>query len=39
MVKRIGVTGVVTEGGGVKPDDSIVAELPELPHKSLEFIW
>jgi len=39
IVRRVGVMAVVTAGGRVNPDDEITVELPDLPHRNLEYIW
>ncbi|WP_202971739.1 MOSC domain-containing protein [Marinobacter sp. ANT_B65] len=39
IVRKVGVMGAVTAGGSVNPDDLITVELPDPPHKNLEYIW
>jgi MOSC domain-containing protein YiiM len=35
VVRRGGIMGVVLAGGPIRPGDSIVVELPPLPHRAL----
>ena len=39
IMRKLGVMGVVLSGGHVQPDGEITIQLPEQPHKSLEYIW
>lgn len=39
IVRKVGVMGVVTDGGRVQPDDKIIVVLPKSPHSPLEYIW
>lgn len=39
IVRKVGVMGIVSVGGKVKPDDIITVLLPEKPHQKLEYIW
>lgn len=36
IVRKAGVMAVVRRGGWVRPGDTIVAHLPQAPHRSLE---
>lgn len=36
LIRKAGIMGVVLVGGDVRPGDTIVVELPALPHRSLE---
>jgi len=36
IVRQAGVMSVVTTGGIIRPGDTIVVELPALPHRALE---
>jgi MOSC domain-containing protein YiiM len=38
VVRKAGIMGVVREGGVVRPEDPIVAELPAEPHRPLEVV-
>lgn len=38
-VKKLGVMGIVVEGGEVYPGDAINIQLPSTPHKPLDFVW
>ena len=38
VIRKAGVMSIVLAGGEVKPGDSIVVELPPLPHKPLEVV-
>ena len=35
---RIGVLGVVEEGGTIRPGDAVAVELPDEPHLALEYV-
>ena len=39
LIRKSGVMGVVLTGGEVRPDDTIMVELPAEPHQRLEYIW
>ena len=39
MIRKIGVMGIVTAGGTVKPSEIITIEMPDLPHRKLEYVW
>ena len=39
IMRKLGMMGVVLSGGHVQPNDEITIQLPEQPHKSLEYIW
>ena len=39
IIRKVGVMGVVLAGGIIKPNDMINLELPDTPHKKLEYIW
>lgn len=36
LVRKAGVMGIVVAGGAVQPGDSIIAELPPMPHQPLK---
>jgi MOSC domain-containing protein YiiM len=36
LVRKAGIMGVVVIGGDVRPEDSVVIELPPPPHRPLE---
>ncbi|WP_315906253.1 MOSC domain-containing protein [Priestia koreensis] len=36
LVRKAGIMGIVLEGGTIQIGDRIIAELPSLPHRSLE---
>ncbi|MFJ4833320.1 MOSC domain-containing protein [Streptomyces sp. NPDC088747] len=38
VTHRAGVMSVVREGGSVRPGDSVVAELPDGPHRPLRIV-
>ncbi len=39
IVRKAGVMGVVIVGGVVNADDKIDVQLPNEPHKPLEYVW
>lgn len=39
IIRKVGVMGIVLIGGTVKLNDMITLELPNTPHKELEYIW
>jgi MOSC domain-containing protein YiiM len=39
LIRKSGVMGVVLTGGEVRPDDTIMVELPAEPHQRLEYVW
>ncbi len=39
IVRKVGVMGIVSAGGMVKPYDIVKILLPAKPHKALEYIW
>lgn len=39
LIRKVGVMGIVLAGGIVKQNDDIKTQLPEEPHKPLEYIW
>ena len=39
VVRKAGVMGIVLAGGEIRPNNSILIELPPEPHQKLEYVW
>jgi MOSC domain-containing protein YiiM len=39
LVRRVGVMGIILEGGIVKPNDALIVKPPPKPHHPLEYVW
>jgi MOSC domain-containing protein YiiM len=39
VIHKAGVMGIVLVGGEIRPNDSIIIDLPAEPHHCLEYVW
>ena len=39
LVRKVGVMGIMLEGGIVRPNDALTVKLPPKPHHPLEYVW
>jgi MOSC domain-containing protein YiiM len=39
VVRKAGVMGIVLASGEIRPNNSILIELPPEPHHKLEYVW
>jgi MOSC domain-containing protein YiiM len=39
VIRKAGVMGIVLVGGVIRPNDSILIDLPPEPHHCLEYVW
>jgi hypothetical protein len=39
VIRKAGVMGIVLVGGEIRPKDSIMIDLPSIPHYLLKYVW